>query len=164
LDISGTETYVAAAARGLTMGGYFYPEEAGTFEMVMTKWNAAGNQRSYALDLRVANTFSFRVSDNGVALDVVFSAAVSMGAWYFIVGRFDPAVEVNIWIDETETVQATARASVFNGNADFAIGAASGGISYFQGRASLCFLCAAYLSDEIIRGLFAATRGLFRKW
>lgn len=163
LDILGTEAYVAAGVRGLTLGGWFYPEEIGTLEHIFSKWGAA-LQRSYRLALTVPNQFNFRISDDGTNFDSAISAAVSMNSWYFVVGRFDPAVEVSVWVNEVEAVQATVRAGVFNSNAALAIGAQPGGASPFQGRTSLCFLCAALHSDALVRALFAATRGLFRRW
>ena len=65
-------------------------------------------------------------------------------------------------IDEVMATQLVGvPASLFNSNAELRIGSATA-LYPLDGRASLCFLCAAYLSDATIRALFGQTRGLFR--
>lgn len=161
LDILGTETYVAAAVRGLSWGGWLYPEETGTLEHILTKWGAPG-QRAYRISLEANNTFTANISDDGTNYDTATSAVVAMNTWYFVVGRFDPSTEIDIFVNEVEVVQATARASIFNSNTSFEIGSRAAGSGPFQGWASLCFLCATYLSDAIISSLFQQTRAAFR--
>jgi len=98
LDILGTETYVAAAARGLTTGGWFYFNNAlGATEGMIAKWNSSlGNHRSYMLRRQAADgTIIFRVSDNGVGSRAAQSTASPTATqWFFVVGRFDPGVEL----------------------------------------------------------------------
>jgi len=160
LDITGTETYVDSAVRGLTWGLWCYPEETGTAEYIFSKFGAVGNY-SYLLWIRTTDDFRANISDDGTNMDIATSAVVSMDAWYFVVGRFDPSNFVELYVNGTWYQGATARASVFNSNADLVIGAGSGGVSPFNGLATLAFLCAADLSDAIIDNLFQQTRGLF---
>lgn len=159
-DILGTEAYIVAARRGLTWGGWFYPEETGTAEDLMSKWAAAPN-RSYRLRFAAGNAFAVAISDDGTNSDEATSAAVAIDAWYHVVGRFRPGAFVDVFVNGVESSQATARASVFNSNATFEIAARSGGTSPFEGRASLCFICAAQLSDAIIGQVFQQTRAMY---
>ena len=159
-DIRGTEAYVIAAVRGLTWGGWFYPEETGTTEGLITKWGAAA-QRAYQIQLTAADQFAALISDDGTNSDTATSAAVAMDAWYCVIGRFIPGAFVDIFVNGVETNQVTARASVFNSNADFVIGARTGGAIPFQGRISLSFICAEQLSDAILSSLFQQTRAAF---
>jgi hypothetical protein len=166
LDISGTETYVAAAYRGLTWGGWFYPEETGTIEDLFSKWSAAAGQYSYRLYLDASDQINARFSDDGTNSDVATSSVVSMNAWYFVVGRVDPSATVAVFVGSPTgleaTGQATARASVFNSTSDLCIAARHGGTAPFNGRAACCFLCAASLTTGIISSVFNQTKGAFR--
>lgn len=165
LDISGTETTIAPAVRGLTLGGWFYVEETGTDEGLLTKDDNA-NQRSYGLYFNQFDRFGMVISDDGTNTAAVSNPAgpasvPALNAWYFVVGRFDPAASVDCFVSGVWTTAATARASIFNSTSSLRIGAIHGNLFPFQGRASLGFLCAAYLSDAITGGLYEETRGAF---
>lgn len=158
-DITGTEAYVFAAQRGLTLGGWFRTDTLGAAQMgLISKWAGAGN-RSYELQLTAGDVFGFQVSDDGTNSDLATSTAVlTAGNWYFAVGRFDPAALVEIYVNGAWDTQATARAAAFDSGQSFTIGARSSGAIFFDGRASLCFLSAALVSDAIITTLFEYSR------
>lgn len=160
LDISGTETFVAAAVRGLTWGGWFYPGRSGVFERVFGKWGAAGS-RSYDIWFTGADLFSSHISDDGTNTADDAAAVVAINNWYFVIGRFNPSTTLETFVNGIWTSTVTARASVFNSGTSLAIGASGLGGNVFLGRLSLCFLCAAYLSDAIISSLFQQTRAAF---
>jgi len=165
LDILGTESYVAGAAQGLTLGGWFYFNNmAAASEYCIAKYDTFGvAQRAYGL-LRIATGEArLSISNNGAALVTVTSVDIlSPTAWYFLVGRFDPSAEMKVWINGNAwTNVAAIPASIFNSTADLTIGARTGGYELMTGRASLCFLCAAALSDSIISALFHQTRAIF---
>jgi hypothetical protein len=166
LDISGTETTVVAAVRGATLGGWFYVEETGTDEGLITKDDNA-NQRSYGVYFNQFDRFICLFSDDGTNFASVDNpdgpgSVPSLDAWYFVVARFDPGVSADLFVNGFWTTVATARANIFNSTSDLKIGALHGNIWPFQGRASLCFLCAAYLSDAIISSLYEQTKSAFR--
>jgi len=174
LDITGTETYFESegsdkgARMGLTLGGWFYPEDDTNDQNLISKWDAASNERSYALNLMgsVANDpVAFYISDDGTNTDNVTSTATTtMNTWAFVAARFndaDSGTEQAIWYNGTKTTDTTARASVHSGTADFLIGGQDGGSGLFTGRASLCFLCAAALPDVVLWALYYQTRALF---
>ena len=79
-DVHGTESYVAAAARGLTLGGWFHVEETGTFENLMAKWGAAGSL-AYRLHLDTNDQAVMRFSDDGTNQSAIASAAQCRLTW-----------------------------------------------------------------------------------
>jgi hypothetical protein len=164
-DVLGTEAYIAAAARGLTVMLWCYVEETGTLENLIAKWGAAGS-RAYRLFLNATDQFVMRFSDDGTNSDGATSSAVTMDAWYFVAGRVDPGSSVDVFVGSStgleETNQATARASIRNTATDLNVGARAGGTEPFQGRVALCAVCAAQLSNSIISSVFEQTRAAFR--
>lgn len=164
-DVLGTETYVAAAARGLTMGGWAWIDVLGDYERFMAKWGASG-QYAYEICQDVVGNarILFVISSNGVVQTQVASSGQSLttGIWHFIVVRFDPGEELALFLDSTKYTNTTSiPASIFNSSADFTIGAGHGGAYPMDGRASCCFGCAAALSDGQISNVFERTRGAF---
>ena len=169
LDILGTETFIAAGHRGLTLGGWFRPERITTNESLISKYDAAGNDRSYMLYLRgdvVGDPVRFIISDDGTGTDFVSSTgAFSANEWQFMAGRYndaDTGAELAVWLNEELTTAATARNSIHNSAADFNISGYNSGTSLFLGRASMCFLCAMALSDATVWAIYQHTRALFR--
>ena len=168
IDITGTETTIAAGHRGITLGGWFRPEDDTTKQGLITKWSQAAGNYSYALWLRgdVANDpVRFEISDDGTNTDTVDSGATTDSEWQFMAGRFndsDTGAELAVWLDGTMTTAATARASIFSGNANLLIGGSDGPINLYTGRASMVFLCAAALADATVWALYQHTRALFK--
>lgn len=161
LDILGTETYVANTAQGLTLGGWFYSTVAGASQGLITKGTGVPAASSYELYRDAANTVTFRVS-NGAAYRTQASTIVpGLNTWFFAAGTFEPALEINVWVNGTSRANAVAiPAAINNSGTALNIGAFNGTL-LLTGRASLCFLCTAYLSDSIIGALFEQTRGAF---
>jgi len=167
LDITGTETYVKAADRGLTMGMWVYPQSVGALQAVIGKWNENGvNQRSYLIDLTAGNVFRARVSSAGTALtisSISSTVAVSADTWYYVEMMFDPsarlAINVNGTIDE---LVAGVAASIHSGTANFNVGAQDNGASnLLTGRTSAGWLCAMYHQDYFSQVSFEQTRAMY---
>lgn len=168
LDITGTETYVAAGHMGLTIGGWFRPEDTTNAQSILTKYGAVGNY-SYALNLfgHVAgDPVDFRISDDGTNTSAVTSTSgYTANEWYFIAGRFndaDTGAELAVWLNDELTTAATARASIFSGNGPLNISGQNNGTALYTGRASLCFLCATALADATVWAIYQQTRALFK--
>ena len=164
-DITGTEAYVDVP--GLTLGGWFRPERITATESLISKWAGAANF-SYVLQAAGAaanDPVRFYISDDGANTSNVDSASgFSADTWQFMGGRFDDArtgAELAVWLNDEMTTAATARNSIFNGNADFNISGHNSGTSLFLGRASLCFLCASALADATVWAIYQHTRALF---
>ena len=165
LDILGTEAYVAVP--GLTLGGWFYFDDVTNDQFLIGKYGGAGS-RAYRLILfgSVANDpIRFYISTDGVAnTEFVSLDGGTISAWQFVVGRFndaDAGEELKIWRNNITNTATTLVGSIFNAPSSFTIGANSAAGNPFDGRASMCFLCAAALSDNIIAALYAQTRALF---
>jgi len=161
LDITGTESYVAASVRGLTFGGWFWIDSfTPVVNALMMKWPAGGNL-SYAL-FEAGGLYYFIITGDGTTQVTVTSATATTGAWHFIIGRFIPSTELNLFDNGVKSTNvAGIPASVYSGNGALYIGWDQADNSYLDGRAALCFLCATWLSDAAIAALYQQTRMLF---
>ena len=165
-SITGTESHIDAAVRGLTLGAWAYPTDVTTTNHALSKWAAAAD---YSYSIHFAGSVAgdpvrFYITDDGNNGDFVDSATYAASAWHFIVGRYndnDTGEELAIWLDGVKTTAATARASVFDGAADFCIGAAAGGGGKFAGRVAVGFLSCVACSDDMIGALFQQSRALY---
>lgn len=167
-DILGTEAYVDAAYRGLTLGAWIYFDAIGQTHGFMGKWSTIAGNFSYLLHVTAANEPEMHVSTDGTAtIGVTHTTAVVANQWNFIVGRFDPSTEVKVWLNDVAVVETTSvPASLFNGNASFTVGAYGTGpgtfAAYMEGKVSMAFLCAAYLPDHTVRRLYYRTRPAYQ--
>jgi len=162
LDILGSETYVAAAIRGLTLGGWFYWAVLPGVQNYQIAKDDTVN-RSYRLEVQgfVANTPDFTVWPGPVFMN---SGITINAGWNFLVGIYDqPSQTLFIYQNGTlvSGVVGAAPAALTNSNAPLTIGASGAPGAYMTGRASMCFLCAASLSQGILDALYAQTRALF---
>ena len=163
-DVRGTETHIPIAQRGLTLGGWFwFDSAAAAAENCIGKRVGAGNL-SYYLRRLATGEADFEISDDGTNTDNGRSViTIPEDSWHCMIGRFDPGVSVDVFLDGTWAIGATARASIFDSTADFTIGAISGGAEYMTGRSSLCFLSQMYLSDAIVSCFYEQTRTMFNR-
>lgn len=166
-DITGTETYVQSTVRGLTLGGWFYFSSAAPANQtyLICKRGLAG-QRGYFIrrdTLAGGSDLQFGVSVDGTAeAFAITGTAVPTQTWLFIVGRFVPSTSLTLFENDVLTTNLVAiPASIFDNTALFAIASSSLSTLYLDGRASMCFLCAAQLSDAIILSLFHQTRAMY---
>lgn len=161
LDILGTETTIASAIRGLTLGGWFWLDVLpSAFTGLAGKSVFAGNQRAYALILNAANVFRFFISQDGITAEATGITTAQTGQWYNIVGRFTPSSEIAIFVNGVKETGATAIASLFNSTAAFEVFRINAS-PVLDGRTSVAFLCAAALSDSIITNQFHQTKAMF---
>lgn len=172
-DITGAEGYVPAAQRGCTIGGWFQFDRLTNGEWLIGKGTGAAALSSYWLIFRgdLANDpLRFTVSNGAANFQVDAQIAPATATWTYVVGRYDPGAEIKIYAGQGDASPLTTNTNVvgipaaLNDSAsDFTIGAPSGGAAnQLDGRASFCFLCAARLSDEMVRVLYSQTRALFR--
>lgn len=165
LDILGSETIYAAAVRGLTIGGWFWSDEApaATIIQLIGKYNDNGvNQRSYIL-YNSGASLNFTISSDGTAItNIASSISYTTGVWRFLVGRYTPSSELAVFANGIRDVNVgVIPASIFNSTSVFDIGRYQTGPQYLDGRAALCFLCANTLSDLRLQRLFNVTRPYF---
>lgn len=159
LDILGTEAHVGTSP-GLTMGGWYKTDTiAAGFAGLMGKANG-GVQNSYLL-YRSGSTFSFTTSSTGAIFVATSSASISIDTWYFVVGRFLPGVQNDLYINAVASTPGTTSipSSLFNSTTAFEVGRY--GANYFSGNSTLLFLCHCALTTSIINGIYQRSRNLF---
>lgn len=167
LDIVGTESGIWSDQRGLTIGGWFKFDVAtpAAEENLMGKYNPSGNQRSYLLKRTTAGRIQMQASTDGATqFNSGSNAVMATDTWYFVVGKYVPSTSIATYINGQLDSQQTSSipASLFNSTAQFSMGANSNGPSnYFDGQASLCFLCAAAVPDAMIQSFYQYSRALF---
>lgn len=164
LDILGTESYVAGGARGLTIGGWFFFDGTLRNDILIGKYTNASGGGYVIQKIATGDVIQFHISDGASLFSSAASSAVSASTWYWVVGRFTPSTELTVFLNQKDFPNTTGIPAAIGNNSDvFEIsGANNGSLQLLDGRASLCFLCAAALSDAIVSSLFNATRGLFR--
>lgn len=163
LDILGTETTIAAALRGMMLGGWVWLDAVGANQGFIGKWLGATNQRSYVLYFDAASvSFRMGVSSNGTNQFVSAGGPVTVaGTWNFVVGRFTPSVNYGtfqngVWANTTTTPPA----ALFNSTTALNVGAFDAA-NNMDGRWAMAFLASALWSDDIVDYLFKLTRGAF---
>jgi len=171
LDILGTETYIAAAQRGLTLGGWFRFDRLTAAEFLISKGTVITATSSYWLLFRgdiAGDPIRFQVSD-GAAVDTVdlnLTTAPTTATWTFVCGRYDPSTEIKVWASqgtlESNTNAVGIPAALNNSGADFTIGAPSGAAgNLLDGQVGLCFLSTMLLSNTIVSAFYHHTRALY---
>lgn len=173
LDFNGTTAFLARAdeagldiTANLTFGGWFRHDTVAANQFLLGKFNATGNQRSWCIQMLNGAPDVWRTiisTDGAASVVATHTATVDTGVWHHIVAEYTASTELAIWVDGVKVANTTGiPASLFNSSADFRIAAAGGApLEYLDGRAALCFLCAAALPDTLIQELFAATRRFF---
>jgi len=164
-DITGGETYIESGKRGLTLGGWFKLNDLDNRAVLISKWGTSTAEKSYLLYFRgdIANDPIYFYAGNGTAdawKALTFSADTD---WWFLAGRYDRASEnVTVFANSSSaTNAATGLGNLADSTIDFAIAEAPGSAVFFNGKASMCFLCAASLSDTQIWSLFQQSRAMF---
>lgn len=173
LDIIGTESYVASAARGLTLGGWFYLDTVvlTSHSTMLAKWDTTGNQRSYRLALDTDgsgnNYATFDVSSNGTAVtSVTATDSIQADKWYFYVGRYDPSTEMALFVQGLHTKYTNTTsisASIFNSTSALEIAREEPAAGNWRGNVAVSFLCTMALSDAIIDHIFNKSVAAFDK-
>jgi hypothetical protein len=164
-DITGTETTVGVAVRGLTCGAWTYFPNAATAngDAVVAKYLVTGAQRSYMLFRHSSNTMrSYITTDGATVVAVTQATTLSLSTWYFAVLRFIPSTSLDVWVNDTEASQAVGiPASIFSGSALFEVNSYNSGAILHAGYKAFPFVCACALSDAQITRLYNRSRGLF---
>ena len=163
-DILGTEAYIVAAQRGLTMGGWFWCDVIdANAEYLMAK-HQVGGMASYAI-LRVPGAATIRFGINGMGAGdfVTSTATITAAGWYFLAGKFTPATTVRVYVNGVMASAATVTAAIVDTGVNFTIGADAVGAAatLLQGRASACFLCATAMRDAQIHALYHYTKAAY---
>jgi hypothetical protein len=156
LSITGTETYVAANARGITFGCWVrFDNAAAADEYPISK--------DYDYSIRRINTGEIRASFTSsvpVAYATTSTAVVAANTWTFIAGMVDPGALCYVVVNN-EVSTAAAQADIRDGGNDFIVGSDHTPANYVTGDVALVFLCAAFVDTTILSNVFQQTRGAF---
>ncbi len=159
LGITGLETFIEPALRGLTIGGWFKVETMPINGDGVISKDAAAPNAGYALAIRQNGETQFYISQNGTALSLVMSSSATIGEWHFLVGRFTPSTEVAVFVDAVKTVNTTSiGASINVSSQNFEVGRyINDNTRILHSETRDVFVCAAALSDELIEQTRAAS-------
>lgn len=152
-DILGTESYVASAANGLTMGGWFFADNASAEYTLMAKDDRSG-QRSFRLYRSTISLVGAQIGSSGIA-----SGTAVSGAWFFAALQFS-GTSVRVYVNGTLS-GAVSPLSITNTTAPFTIGGDGAGTQLLPGGAALCFLCAEFLTEAQLDQLYEDSWPLF---
>jgi hypothetical protein len=112
LQITGAMTY-AFWMRPLGTDVNSYPA---------SKWTSGGGQRSWIFNLGNGTNLNFAVSGDGTTSNSVAAASsITVGNWYFIVGRYDGST-LKLFINGLEAASINYSGGIFNGTSPLQIG------------------------------------------
>ena len=161
LNITGTESHINGAIRGLTIGAWIYVRDAApaAHEYVTGK----GGDTYQIRHATSSNVLLFRANGAGPTPVTVGTTVPTANNWYFVCGRFVPSTKISIKVNSADFEDNTTSipASLNTDSTGFAIGADAGGTNFFDGRVCLSFLCAAAVSDIHLDTYFQMTAPLF---
>jgi hypothetical protein len=108
------------------------PESTGANMVVISKYTAAGNQRSYFIRFETSAKIGLIFSGNGTTTtQAIANTALSAGTWYHVAAVAD-GTDIRIYIDSVLDITPVAyTAGFFNTSAAFILG--SIGSNYYDG-------------------------------
>lgn len=161
-----SETLIQITA-DLTVGGWIYPTAkpaAGNVAGIFDKWNATSGGRSWSVRYTENAALRLMLSSDGTAESTAITTSndvAPVNTWTFFAARYTPGNTVMIATNKTVTSSATAVAALRNNTSvNVRIGEETSA-NHFVGGGTLFFLCAASVSDSILRNVYEQTRGLF---
>ena len=137
LNISDNTTLSMGSGVRMAFWGWFImtnlPSKSGATMNLLAKWNTSGNQREYRLIVTTADQLRFDVSADGIASTTVTrTGALTLNTPYFVVCWYD-GTNINISLNNGSTTSAAFSADIFDGTAQFRLGAQQGG-EFLSGR------------------------------
>ena len=151
----GFETWVTAAIRGFTVGGWFNINALQPGNGGLLSRDGIASDRGWVMFQQSTGEIGFGVSLSGSSVVSVVGPTMPLSSWHFLVGRFIPGSELAIWIDGNKTTNVTAIPAAANGAAQrFEIGRFSANnATISDGKWRDVFLCATALPDDLINDL-----------
>jgi len=160
LRVSGTESYIAAAQRGFTVGAWVKVVDNSAVQMIAEKSSASDFEFHLVLTGQGDGTLTTQFTVGYPGPQPVVGASIQQGQWSFICGRFTPSLAVEIYVNGAWSSFTTAvHSSIAAGTGNFSFGAAHAAASYFlQGEIGPLFMCATSLTNATIETLYQAGR------
>ena len=168
VDFDGTADYYSRAdeagldlGNDLTSGGWFYFDGTSTTSQIIGK-GVSGTNISFKMTQTNADLAS--VVHDGTSADTKTYTSQIVAGWHHLVqvAYLDTNIKHLIYFDgEALAEQTSSLTTINNSTAAFTIGSISGGGNYFDGRASMCFICNTILTAAHVAALFSVSRGLY---
>lgn len=154
-DLSGTESFVDPAIRGITVGGWFEVDVLPSLFSGIISKDGASPQRGYALQFSPTGDVAFTVSGNGTTTSDVTLTGPPINQWRFVVGRYIPSVEVAVIVDGVKVTNSTSiPSSCWASTQAFEIGRFfNDNNRVLDAKCRDVFICRSALSDELIEQL-----------
>lgn len=156
----GTETWIDAPLRGLTIGCWLklVSLPASLNAGVMGK-NGPPTELGYSIQVHLSGTLRWIISGNGSSAILVDTGVLGLGVWAFVCARFDPSVEIAIFLNGTKTINVSGVPAALNAStSNFEVGRTldtDTRIGNFQTRD--IFVCQSALSDDLIATIMATS-------
>lgn len=169
LDILGSESYVAAAAQGVSLYSWVWFDDAIlNLESIIGKYAGVG-QRSYYLFRSAGGDATFRIVDGVATRSVsIANALTDASEWNFVAGRWDRSgITIDVYVGNEDGWQtnsaavAPAGGVLVNSNSDFRVGADGAGVNLMTGRVTMGALYVMGHSEAQIQSIFEQTRSAF---
>jgi len=159
LNITGTEAWIDPSIRGLTIGGWFWVDDATVDPRGLISKFGASPQYGFSLTWTEVNQPRFMISGNGTTVALVNYSVRLVSTWYFIVGRFTPSTEVAIFVNDDKVINTTTiPASINVSTQSFEVGRYfNNNDNIVEGRARDVFVCTAALPDSLIEKIREAS-------
>ena len=159
-SITGTESYIVPARRGLTFGAWVQFSDTSTAVGVMGKDD--GLDYSFYLERTSGNYIRMVVFSGATASSVTNAIEVDDQGWYLIIGRWTPSTDLCLFVNGVKTRQAGGPASLYDPNAALYVGGATRTASGTAERwISMAFICSMSLSDTLCQNVWHQTRAMF---
>ena len=164
--VTGNESWVESAQRGLTLGCWFKTGVLNTTQALISKWSFTAGEASYILRTDAGGTIQIRVSYDGTNYDSrQVGAITSTSTWYFACARWT-STTLKLWCDdETSDIAFAARAGIYSnqGTLYLLLGAIVNTNWPYTGKIAYPFLVQQALSDSIITNMYQQSRAMFNK-
>jgi len=163
-DILGSEAFIVSP--GLTFGFWckFDSDAGGGADTLLAKFDTSSDAyRFYRRTSGNGGVGRFDIDDGATTINAEGPTELVSDTWYNVVCRYNPLIEIEYLLNNAQDAsnESSVPATLNNSTQNFTIGALSDGTQDYEGLISLAFICASYLSDEILFALFEQGRVLF---
>lgn len=165
--LSGTETVMMAAYRGVTMAAWVrFDEAAGTVNPYISHWKESTNDRGYVIRRNASGYIEFAISSDGTnagVFSVAGTTAPAVDTWTFTAGRFTPSTELAVWTNGAKAVNTTSiPAAIYQAVCDFRLGVQADPAIGLVGRMGTpVWLAAAAVPDIVIETFYQMSAPLY---
>lgn len=157
--LTGTETFIDTSIRGFTIGGWFMIDSAPGVASGLISRSAPSPQLGYVVKITPGLLMRFTISVDGLVQTVVSGQLVSLSEWVFIAARFNPSVEMALFVNGVkDTLTVAIPASSFVSTQGFEVGRFDNdNTKIITAKVRDVFICWSALSDAQIETVRTTT-------